>query len=130
MAERFKYRAFVSYSHIDSGIAKRVHRRLEGFRIDKDLVGRETPVGPIPETLRPIFRDRFEFQAGGSLADQTITALDDSAALIVLASPHAARSKAVNEEVSCAGHNARSERDDSDCFRLSHALESKYENRR
>ena len=99
MAETFKYRAFLSYSHADTGAAKRVHGRLEGFHIDKDLVGRVTPAGPIPETLRPIFRDRLEFDAGRSLADETIAALDDSAALIVLASPHAARSKFVNEEL-------------------------------
>ena len=99
MAETLRYRAFLSYSHADTGVAKRVHGRLEGFRIDKDLVGRETPSGQIPETLRPIFRDRLEFDAGSSLADETIAALDGSAALIVLASPHAARSKFVNEEL-------------------------------
>jgi tetratricopeptide (TPR) repeat protein len=99
MAETFKYRAFLSYSHADNGVAKRVHGRLEGFHIDKDLVGRNTPAGPIPATLRPIFRDRQDFDAGASLADETILALDGSAALIVLASPHAARSKFVNEEL-------------------------------
>ena len=99
MAETFKYRAFLSYSHADSGVAKRVHGRLEGFHIDKDVVGRDTPAGPVPATLRPIFRDRNEFDAGGSLAEQTIMALDGSVALIVLASPHAARSKFVNEEL-------------------------------
>lgn len=99
MAETFKYRAFLSYSHADTRAAKRVHARLEGFHIDKELVGRETPTGPIPGALRPIFRDRYEFDAGGSLVEQTIAALDGSAALIVLASPHAARSKYVNEEL-------------------------------
>jgi hypothetical protein len=74
MAETLRYRAFLSYSHADTGVAKRVHGRLEGFRIDKDLVGRETPSGQIPETLRPIFRDRLEFDAGSSLADETIAA--------------------------------------------------------
>jgi tetratricopeptide (TPR) repeat protein len=99
VAEPFKYRAFLSYSHADSGAAKRVHGRLEGFHIDKDLVGRNTPAGPVPTALRPIFRDRNEFDAGGSLAEQSIIALDGSAALIVLASPNAARSKFVNEEL-------------------------------
>jgi formylglycine-generating enzyme required for sulfatase activity len=99
MTQAFKYRAFLSYSHADTRAAKRVHGRLEGFHIDKDLIGRETSTGSIPETLRPIFRDRLEFDAGGSLAEQTIAVLDGSAALIVLASPHAARSKYVNEEL-------------------------------
>jgi len=95
----FKYRAFLSYSHADSGAAKRVHGSLEGFPIDKDLVGRVTPTGAVPGTLRPIFRDRQDFDAGASLGDKTIGALDDSAALILLASPHSARSHYVNEEV-------------------------------
>lgn len=38
----FKYRAFLSYSHKDTAWAKWLHARLEGFRIDKDLIGRET----------------------------------------------------------------------------------------
>jgi tetratricopeptide (TPR) repeat protein len=99
MGKTFRYRAFLSYSHADTGVAKRVHWRLEGFRVDKELIGRNTPAGPIPETLRPIFRDRHEFDAGGSLADLTVTALDCSAALIVLASSDAACSKNVNEEI-------------------------------
>jgi formylglycine-generating enzyme required for sulfatase activity len=94
-----RYRAFLSYSHADTAIATRVHGRLEGFRIDQELVGRTTSTGPIPETLRPIFRDRHDFDAGSPLGVQTSAALDDSTALIVLASTHAAASKHVNEEV-------------------------------
>ena len=94
-----KYRAFLSYSHADTRTALRVHRRLEDFHIDKELVGRVTPAGPIPKALRPIFRDRNDFDPGFSLGAETGAALDDSAALILLASPHAARSKYVNGEV-------------------------------
>jgi len=43
-----KYRAFISYSHADATSAKWLHRALESFTIDKDLVGRETATGPIP----------------------------------------------------------------------------------
>jgi hypothetical protein len=57
----FKYRAFLSYSHRDTAWAKWLHRALETYRIDKDLVGRETAHGPVPKTLRPIFRDREDF---------------------------------------------------------------------
>ena|ERR1700686_132095 len=94
-----KYRAFLSYSHRDSAAAKRLHTRLESFHIDKDLVGRETAMGPIPKQLRPIFRDRHDFDAGGRLAEQTVQALDDAGALILLASPASANSKPVDEEV-------------------------------
>jgi tetratricopeptide (TPR) repeat protein len=99
MTETFKYRAFLSYSHADTGMAMRVHKRLEGFHIDKELVGRVTATGPIPKALRPIFRDRNDFDAGSSLGAETSAALDGSAAFILLASPHAAHSKYVNEEV-------------------------------
>ena len=94
-----KYRAFISYSHADTGWAKWLHRGLEAFHIDKDLAGRVTATGPIPQALRPIFRDRDEFTAGHALAEQTLAALDDFHALIVICSPASAKSRYVNEEV-------------------------------
>jgi hypothetical protein len=97
----FKYRAFLSYSHRDTGWAKWLHRALEGYRIDKDLVGRETAHGVVPKTLRPIFRDREEFSAGHSLTEQTLAALQVSQFLIVICSPNAARSRYVNDEIRC-----------------------------
>ena len=95
----FKYRAFISYSHADTAWAKWLHRALETFVIDKDLVGRETATGAIPEALRPIFRDRDDFTAGHTLSEQTLAALDASHALIVICSPAAAKSTYTNEEV-------------------------------
>jgi hypothetical protein len=95
----FKYRAFLSYSHRDAKWAKWLHKALEGYRIEKDLVGRETPYGPVPTTLRPIFRDRDDFFAGHSLTEQTLGALEASQFLVVLCSPYAAQSKYVNEEI-------------------------------
>ena len=49
--------------------------------------------------MRPIFRDRHDFSAGGTLTSQTIEALDASAALVIIVSPDAAMSGPVNEEV-------------------------------
>ena len=95
----FKYRAFLSYSHRDTAWAKWLHRALEGTRVDKDLVGRQTPVGPVPKTIGPIFRDREDFSAGHSLTEQTLAALQAAQFLIVLCSPQAARSVYVNEEI-------------------------------
>jgi tetratricopeptide (TPR) repeat protein len=92
------YRAFISYSHKDTDRATWLHRRLERYPL-KGLTGRDTPRGPVPKTLRPIFRDRHDFSAGFTLKEQTVTALDASAALIVLASPASAKSLAVNEEI-------------------------------
>jgi hypothetical protein len=95
----FKYRAFLSYSHRDKVWGKWLHRALEQYNIDRDLVGLGTPVGSVPRTLRPIFRDREDFSAGHSLSAQTLTALEASQFLIVICSPSAAASRYVNEEV-------------------------------
>ena len=95
----FKYRAFLSYAHADVAWGKWLHGKLEAFRIDADLVGRDTPRGLVPKSLRPIFRDREDFSGGHTLTDATIAALDASAALIVLCSAVAATRPAVNEEV-------------------------------
>jgi TIR domain len=94
-----RYRAFLSYSHRDAGAAKWLHRALENYRIGKDLVGRHTALGPVPKTLRPIFRDREEFSGGHSLTAATLAALDASAALIVLCSTISATRRNVSEEV-------------------------------
>lgn len=95
----FKYRAFISYSHRDTPWARWLHSALERYHVDRDLAGRESSTGPLPKTLRPIFRDREEFSAGHSLTEQTLAALNASQFLIVLCSPSAAVSKYVNEEV-------------------------------
>src|SRR5258705_9251759 len=93
-----KYGAFLSYGRADVSWAKWLHGRLEGFRIDKDLVGRETAVGVVPKTLRPIFRDQEDFSGGLTLTDATIAALDAAAALIVVCSPVAAGRPGGNQE--------------------------------
>ncbi len=95
----FKYRAFLSYAHADLKTGKWLHGQLEGFRIDKDLVGRVTAIGSVPKALRPIFRDREDFSGGHTLTDATLAALEASAALIVLCSRVSATRPAVNEEV-------------------------------
>src|SRR5436190_16394494 len=95
----FKYRAFLSYSHADTRWAKWLHGAIEGFRVDRDLIGRKTALGEIPKSLRPVFRDRDEFTAGHALNEQTVAALDASASLVVLCSPAAAKSYYVGEEV-------------------------------
>lgn len=97
--QNYAYTAFLSYSHRDTGWARRIHRALERFRIDEHLAERATFVGPDPQSLRPVFRDREEFAAGKSLDSQTREALESSAFLILLCSPSAAKSEYVNQEV-------------------------------
>jgi tetratricopeptide (TPR) repeat protein len=95
----FQYRAFLSYAHRDEAVAKALHRALEGYRVPSRLVGHETMFGPAPRRLGRFFRDRDELSAAGELSDVLRAALEQSQFLIVVASPHAAASKWVNEEV-------------------------------
>jgi len=94
-----KYQAFLSYSHRDQAWARWLHARLESYRIDKDLIGRATATGSVPPTLRPIFCDRDDFSAGYSLDEQTMAALAASRFLVAICSPHAVKSKYVDEEI-------------------------------
>jgi tetratricopeptide (TPR) repeat protein len=95
----FHYRAFISYSHADAALAGRLHRALETYRVPAKLVGRETPVGIVPRRLTPIFKDREELAASADLSSGLKASLAASRFLIVIASPAAARSHWVNEEV-------------------------------
>ena len=74
--DRYRYRAFISYSHTDGRSAEKLHRSLETFVVPKALAGRETEAGPVPARLFPIFRDRDELSAGPDL-DAVIVATPD-----------------------------------------------------
>ena len=93
------YRAFISYSHADAATANWLHRVLEAYRVPAKLVGLDTPLGPVPRRLLPIFKDREELAASGDLSDGLRNSLAAAQSLIVIASPAAARSRWVNEEV-------------------------------
>ncbi len=96
---RPRYRAFISYSHEDRKFARWLMGKLEGYRVPKRLVGRATPHGPVPPDLRPVFRDRDELASAGDLGERIHSVLSQSAALIVICSPAAARSRWVGEEI-------------------------------
>lgn len=100
MAEAaYKYWAFISYSHHDLGWAKWLHRSLEAYRLPRHLVGRPTAAGLLPRRLYPVFRDREELSSSAELGGVIHRALCQSRCLIVICSPHAARSRWVNEEI-------------------------------
>jgi tetratricopeptide (TPR) repeat protein len=94
-----RFRAFISYSHRDTGAVRWLHRALETYRVPRKLLGRETAFGPVPKTLAPIFRDRDELSASPDLSAELRAALAQSLFLIVVCSPAAAASRYVNEEV-------------------------------
>src|SRR4051812_28366232 len=97
--EAYAYRAFISYSHRDKQLARRLHRELESYRIPAKLVGKVTGVGVVPRRLRPIFRDREELPASGDLSAELSEALRQSRFLVVICSPASAKSRWVNEEI-------------------------------
>ncbi|MCP3139247.1 toll/interleukin-1 receptor domain-containing protein [Pyxidicoccus xibeiensis] len=94
-----RYRAFISYSHKDSHYARRLHRELETYRVPRDLRARPGLAEVLPERLGPLFLDRLELPAAADLSATIQEALVRSDSLIVLCSPHAARSRYVDAEV-------------------------------
>ncbi|MBO9518207.1 MAG: toll/interleukin-1 receptor domain-containing protein [Porphyrobacter sp.] len=94
-----QFRAFISYSHADASRASWLHRAVESYRVPARLVGQVTEVGPVPRRLAPIFKDREELAAAGDLSREIEQALLSSEFLIVIASPAAASSRWVNEEI-------------------------------
>ncbi len=99
MTADFKYKAFISYSHLDQAWGDWLHKALERYRVPKRMVGKQGRNGTVPPRLFPIFRDREELPTSSDLGQQINEALTDSAYLIVICSPHAAQSRWVNEEV-------------------------------
>src|SRR5262245_58447927 len=97
MTEPIEYRAFISCSHEDAIWAKWLHRWLENFRSDNQLIGRDLR-GTIHKTLRPIFRDPGNLGHVRS-SQQTLAALEASQTLILICSPASARSSYVAEQI-------------------------------
>ena len=95
MADAFRYRAFLSYSHADDTNASRLHRALEAYVLPR----RVRQAHALPARLAPIFRDIEELEAASGLATRLRDAMDESQWMIVLCSPAAAASRYVNEEV-------------------------------
>ena len=95
----YRYWAFISYSQRDEHWAKWLHRGLETYAVPKKLAGTEGPHGAIPRRLFPVFRDRDEIGPSQSLGETLQTALQESRNLVIICSPHSAKSHWVNEEV-------------------------------
>lgn len=94
----FKYYAFISYSHKDKKIAKKLQKWLEHYHLPSDLFDSNSN-SEIPETLSPVFLDESDLVPVGPLKTALRANLDRSNYLIVICSPHSAQSVYVNEEV-------------------------------
>lgn len=99
MNNKYKYKAYISYSHRDSRWASWLHRALESYRVPRKLVGTKTGAGEVPSRIRPVFRDRDDLSSASDLGGTVKQALIDSENLIVICSPDSAASHWVNEEV-------------------------------
>jgi hypothetical protein len=110
LAENYKYRAFISYSHSDEKWASWLHKSLETYKVPKPIVGNETAMGEIPPRLAPVFRDRDELPSATNLGELLTESLRASATQIVICSPAAAQSHWVNEEIICFKRLGRSNR--------------------
>lgn len=94
-----RYRAFISYSHRDSALTTKLHRRLETYSVPRALRGTRNDGSAISARLGAIFRDRDELASSGSLSRSIEEALDASAGLIVVCSPAAVASQFVDAEI-------------------------------
>lgn len=90
-----EYIAFISYRHLDTPIAKRVHKTLEHYIIPRKL---RDSTGT--KKLGYVFRDSDELPLSSNLSDNISMALSRSKYLIVICSKNTPHSKWVNEEVS------------------------------
>ena len=95
MAQEKEYYAFISYQRKDEEWAERLRNKLEHYRMPSSVRKQDAS---LPKEIRPIFRDALEL-AGGVLAKEIETALQQSKYLIVICSPNSAKSPWVNKEI-------------------------------
>lgn len=94
------FRAFVSYSHADKAFAARLQRRLEAYRLPRRLADQVEPLpGQAQGRIGPVFRDREDLSAASDLSAAVREAIAASSALVVVASPDAAKSQWVAREI-------------------------------
>lgn len=86
---------FISYSSLDNEWAIWLRHELEHYHLPASFNGRTD----VRDNLRKVFRDRDELSAGPEWDEQVHKALEDTNNLIVVCSPHSAKSEAVNKEV-------------------------------
>lgn len=94
--ESFKYYAFISYSHRDKKIAKKLQRRLEHYHLPA-AVRKSNP--DLPKKLSPIFIDDSDLVGVGTLKTALQANLDRSNYIILICSPSSAKSEYVNDEI-------------------------------
>ena len=95
MEQNKEYFVFISYSSLDNEWAIWLRHELEHYHLPASFNGRTD----VRDNLRKVFRDRDELSAGPEWDEQVQMALQDTNNLIVICSPHSAKSPAVNKEI-------------------------------
>jgi len=93
--DKYSYIAFISYKREDEKWAKWLQHKLEHYRLPSSI---RKENNSLPKAVRPVFRDKSEL-ASGVLEKSLYDALRSSKYLIVVCSPHSAKSEWVNKEV-------------------------------
>ncbi len=86
---------------MDEKWARWLHSKIERYNIPAEFVSKHTiPTGhPAPKRFHPSFRDRDDLNAASDLKAEIQAKLRGSHYLIVICSPHAAKSPWVNKEI-------------------------------
>ena len=71
----YKYRVFLTCSPGDRAWGRWLRAALESFRIDRDIVGRQTSVGRVPKSLRPLFWDCADAATGATTPSSVIAGI-------------------------------------------------------
>lgn len=93
--EQYKYFAFISYNNHDTSWGKRLQRKLEGYRMPATLCSEH---GWERKPINPVFFAPTDIQPGGLTAELQ-ERLKASRNLVVICSPHSAKSEWVGKEI-------------------------------
>lgn len=95
MEQDYKFFAFISYNSRDTSWGKRLQRKLEGYRMPATLC---SEYGWERNPIKPVFFAPTDIQPGGLTAELQ-ERLKASRNLIVICSPHSAKSEWVGKEI-------------------------------
>jgi len=96
MEKKFKYYAFISYSHLDKKWANWLHKSLETYKVPQYISDHSNLK---TKRIFPVFLDNNELPASSDLGTSIHKALKNSHFLIVICSPNSRASRWVSEEI-------------------------------
>ncbi|MBQ7766039.1 MAG: toll/interleukin-1 receptor domain-containing protein [Lachnospiraceae bacterium] len=98
MERKYKYDAFISYTHadLDKFVAENLHKELEKFHLPKALAKKRPGK---KNRIERVFRDKEELPSTSDMNDTIMAALHDSEHLIVICSPRLRESVWCKKEV-------------------------------